>query len=518
MTTRKTVFFAVALILAASPGLFASGAKPAAEPGETYRFLQAIGPWDLKDGRIPTEEQPDDPYFQYVEEQIGIVPLNISWEWEGSKGYTQGLRLALAGGEEIESLRPWDELLANELIESGVAIPIGDLLDEYGQDVKEFFSEDDFEVMRATQGGDIYYLPQTASTLAARFGYIRKDWLERVGMDVPETREELVQVYRAFKAQDANGNGDPNDEIPVSGRELLRWFDDLFVMHGVAMWEGHPQWKWNPAKGILESSQVSDSMKMALEFIHDLYEEGLMDQVMPVQPNADWTAKIGASKIGHYFHLIFQIPQKSTFVGEDPNPDPTGMKYWEIMVQPPKVPGVPRQKNYYPTMQEPNFMVTKYAKDPAKIIQWLNWGCQEEQWYYKSLGIPGVDWVREGGELKILKERPAFWISYAGGYGRDLQEIVLGTPMGELQLEFNARVQGKTIPLDNQGMPISVYEGYEDYLPYSCPMYREWASKFITGDIAFSQWDDYVEQWYENGGQVVTDRATEWYKKIHGIK
>ena len=37
-------------------------------------------------------------------------------------------------------------------------------------------------------------------------------------MGVPQTTDELFDVLTAFKEQDANGNGDPNDEIPLAGR------------------------------------------------------------------------------------------------------------------------------------------------------------------------------------------------------------------------------------------------------------------------------------------------------------
>lgn len=519
MSTKKLLLAAVALTLIAAVGWTTGTTETVSQEEGSYRFLWAVGPWDLSDGRIPIEEQHDDPYFQYVEDQIGIVPEIISWEWEGSKGYVQGLRLALSGGEPIELCRPWDQILANELIESGKAVPMGDMLDEHFPTVYDFFSDQDFEVMRNGQGGDIHYLPQIAALNAARFGFIRRDWLDRVGLDVPTTRRELVEVYRAFKSQDANGNGDPNDEIPVSGRELLRWFDDLFVMHGVAMWEGHPQWEWNEDEGILESSQVSDSMRMALEFINSLYEEGLMDQVMPVQPNADWTAKIANEKIGHYFHLIFAVPSKSAFASNYDIEDPTGLEFWAQMVKPPKAPGVPQQLNYYPTMQEPFHMILEDAESPEKILQWLEWGSQEEQAYYKALGIPGKDWVRnDDGEIEVIEERPGFWQSYAAGYSSYIPEILLGRPFGELQLEFIEAAEGNLRPLPNQGMPLSVYDGFEDYLPYSAPLYREFASKFITGALSIEDnWDTYVDQWYENGGQTVTERATAWYKELHGI-
>ncbi|MFQ9799203.1 MAG: hypothetical protein ACLR23_10055 [Clostridia bacterium] len=44
--------------------------------------------------------------------------------------------------------------------------------------------------------------------------FINTEWLANVGMDVPETVDELYDVLVAFKEQDANGNGDASDEIP----------------------------------------------------------------------------------------------------------------------------------------------------------------------------------------------------------------------------------------------------------------------------------------------------------------
>ena len=45
---------------------------------------------------------------------------------------------------------------------------------------------------------------------------IRQDWLDRLGLRVPTTIDEYYNVLTAFKLHDANGNGDPNDEIPYS--------------------------------------------------------------------------------------------------------------------------------------------------------------------------------------------------------------------------------------------------------------------------------------------------------------
>ena len=103
---------------------------------------------------------------------------------------------------------------------------------------------------------------------------IRKDWLDNLGLEMPTTQEELVEVLRAFKTQDPNVNG-VADEIPTGGRAEARWMDYLFAMYGIAMWEGYPE--WDIFDGELTYSAVTPNMRDALEFISGLYQEGLLD-------------------------------------------------------------------------------------------------------------------------------------------------------------------------------------------------------------------------------------------------
>ena len=203
---------------------------------EPYRFVLAYGPWDLAEGRIDISEQPDDPYFQYVEKTYGVAPLTISWEWEGIKGYIQGMRMHIASGELPEAMKVVDLQYGTELIEAGVLLPLDDLLPKYAPKLWNSIPEEIWNVVRSMASDrKIYYVPDRPPLYWSRAGFIRQDWLDRVGLPVPTTRDELVEVYKAFRDQDANGNGDPNDEIPVSGREGMRWLDDLFTIHGVSM-------------------------------------------------------------------------------------------------------------------------------------------------------------------------------------------------------------------------------------------------------------------------------------------
>jgi hypothetical protein len=92
------------------------------------------------------------------------------------------------------------------------------------------------------------------------------------------------------------------------------------------------------------------------------------------------------------------------------------------------------------------------------------------------------------------------------------------TPLGEMK----AKILDKMVEVgftyyDDEPIPVSVYEGYEDYQPSTAVLFREYCSKMVLGTLPMSAWDEYVEQWYAKGGTEVLKRATAWYKDVNNI-
>ena len=502
-----------ALVLASmlafsAAGAFAGGAKEGAKvDDEVYTFTHAYAVWELTQGRLAVEEQPDNPYWQYLAKTLGTAPLTISWKWEGGMNYMKELRLLLASGDIPDSMKAWDLDFTREIIEGGITIPLDDLLKEHGPNILKAFREEDWDIMRAlSPDGKIHAIPNIMGIHRSRSGHIRKDWLDKLGMGVPKTRDELVAAYKGFKEQDVNGNGDPNDEIPVSGRKGMRWLDDLFVMHGVVMYEGHPQWKWDKAKGQMVNEQVSDEMRNAIEFLRSLVEKGYMDKVMPIQPAADWWSKMNSNRLGHYFHLLNTLDQSSAFKQEHPDAS-------YVAMPPPLVPGVGPQNSYVSSTYVTELMITNKAKQPEKIIQWMNYYFTPEGQAYYELGIPGVNWAREGGKIKLLEPRTQFYIWGLSGVPYN-EELLRLTQLGDEKVtSVNTLKNRINWTWANIGMPRSVFSGYEDYLPKKSKLFREHGSKIVLGELPMSAWDDYVKEWKSRGGETVVQRATEWYKK-----
>lgn len=117
----------------------------------------------------------------------------------------------------------------------GLFEDMGPLIDQYAPNVKEMFEPyPEIEYACKDMEGKTYTLPRIDGTYEACKNYasmfINKTWLDNLGLEIPTTWDELEQVLIAFNEQDPNGNGDPNDEIPMD----FIWNDNTNNQYGPA--------------------------------------------------------------------------------------------------------------------------------------------------------------------------------------------------------------------------------------------------------------------------------------------
>jgi putative aldouronate transport system substrate-binding protein len=486
----------------------ASAAAQAAKAPVTFKYL---GSWNAADGRIEPSEQPKSAYWKYVGQKTGAAPLITGLEWG------QG---AEASGEKYDMILLRSPSLVRDLIAGGVLGALDELLPAVAPNVWKEASNTQWDLVRSVAPDrKIYFIPQWRSTKWAdgRGSMVRKDWLDKLGMKVPTTVDELLAFYRAVRDKDPNGNG-LKDEIPVSGRAGLRWCDDLFMMWGVAMEEGYPRWRWDDAKKVMVCDQVSAEMKSAVAFLRQLVSEGLMDKEFITQNRADWVAKVASNRVGHWWHLSGQI---DAFINNLVEKDP---KVKAVFMPLPRVPGLPKQLSAITTYGDPIWGFTKDSKVVREALKHLDWGYTTEGLYYLSFGIPDVDWKRDAsGKIVKMKDLagpppiPTYAQTITAAF---IPETLQMSTLGDMKMEFqNALIAngGYVTPADD-GMPSTIYEGYADYVPQGAKTYVEYCSKMVMGELPMSAWDDYVKRWNDAGGAEVVKRATAWYKTVHNIK
>ena len=123
--------------------------------------------------------------------------------------------------------------------------------------------------------------------------WVNLKWLEQLGLKEPTTVEEFKQMLIAFKNNDANGNGNPDDEIPL-GNVNNKWRTDLFgfLMNPfVPTVELSETYLYND-NGVIKSSVQDPGWKKGMLYLRDLYKEGLLDQEAFVMVQAQMKALV----------------------------------------------------------------------------------------------------------------------------------------------------------------------------------------------------------------------------------
>ena len=153
--------------------------------------------------------------------------------------------------------------------------------------------------------GSLYGLGSGTTSLVSRalvgYSWLPKKWLKNVGMEVPNTVEELYQVLKAFKEKDANGNGDPNDEIPMSMTfgvqcaQRAEWgMKFAFGLYSIE--SDYQLFVDNDKVNIYETT---DNYRKYLTFLNKLWSEGLMDAETFTQSSAEYRDKVASDRIGY---------------------------------------------------------------------------------------------------------------------------------------------------------------------------------------------------------------------------
>ncbi len=509
---------AMAVVVAAgcggSGGQKASPDQPAApeKPKETP-YLEV---W--RDGGAKNPLEKDGVVSKWLIKETGIGVYSPVVPWEGGSAYIQRLNTRVAGGNLPDLFLPWQ---GNEvtLAKQGAIADLTNYLPKHAPNVWNGIPKEIWDIVRSSDPegkGRIFYIPQV-NTYTTHGTYIRQDWLDRVGMKMPTTKDEYVEVLKAFRDKDANGNGNPNDEIPVAGREFGRWMDHLFAMYGVAMWEGLPVWDLYDGK--LTYSAVTPNMKAALEFIHMLYKEKLLDNNTFLNKNDEWTAKIYQDKVGNWFHINVNSNTRVENIAKV-------NKQVNLAVLPlPKVPGY----NGFITktqINRPQWVIANKNEDTIiNSLKLLDWHADKKNMEKALLGVEGMHFeVKDGKKVLIPFDSekhelrpitPFFNTIDSLNKELEFQSLVVAP---DRKFAFDQRDKivkdgdkfGKAIAGD--GLPATIYEGLADIRNHV--MYQEYMTKIIIGDWPISKFDEFVDKWNKSGGETVTKRAREWHEKL----
>lgn len=478
---------------------------PAAQGGEQSGKLTQVKVFKSHMG-VGTIPDANNAHVKYVAEKTG-VEYQLTTTPPGSEA-TEFLNLMIASNDMPDILRPIGGI-EQTLIKQGGALPLDDLLPKYAPNVWKNIPQEAWDVVRsASPDGHIYYVPKVF-LVPERAPMIRKDWLDKVGLQLPKTAAEYKEVLKAFRDKDPNGNG-AKDELPTSGREFGKWMDHLFGIYGVAMWEGSPEWDLYDGK--IQYAGVTPNMKAAIGYIRELYAEKLLDNETFLNKGDVWQAKINNNLVGSWYHLPGGVRDRYTAMLKGaPNAYIVGMPL-------PKAEGFQGYVTMK-TMGEPEWVIPTSAEKKAEaslklldffydqsndeFIRFGIEGLQHEVVNGKKVPLPPEDGRPLGLGMRNLTTKADMDVRIKETIPESMQKMV--SDMFVVNTADARRIAG-------DGMPNTVYEGFPDIQSHK--LFQEYLTKIVIGEWPIEKFDEFVDRWNKAGGDKVTQRAQEWYAKV----
>ena len=172
-----------------------------------------------------------------------------------------------------------------------------------------------------TSEGKMYYWPSacpsdTDRTVAMPF--INKNWLDKLGLEMPTTVDELKTVLRAFLTQDPNGNGIA-DEIPMIGSTVLYCADaPLWYLNNFGEYINDMYFFTYDENGKIQVPYITENYRNGLKELRELVDEKLLASLTwTIKEKAElaslWTPAEGDTTVG----VIFGYPTSFCTSGDE---------------------------------------------------------------------------------------------------------------------------------------------------------------------------------------------------------
>lgn len=245
--------------------------------------------------------------FQRLEKEtnVHIDWINYTYDQFGDKK-----NLLLASGDLPDALFVAGMSDADLLkyAKQGVIIPVEDLIDKYMPNLKKIYDKyPQYKAAVTASDGHMYSFPWIEELGAGKesihsvndMAWINKKWLDKLGLQIPKTTDELEKTLIAFKNNDPNGNGQ-QDEIPisfigVSGNEGPQY---LYGAFGIGDNNDHTV---VTNDGKIVYTRTDSGYKEAMKYMNKLQTQGLIDPEAFTQDWATYVAKGKGERYGLYF-------------------------------------------------------------------------------------------------------------------------------------------------------------------------------------------------------------------------
>ncbi len=319
---------------------------------------------------------------------------------------------------------------------------------------------------------------------------IRTDWLEKTGMEAPDTIEEYEQLFAAIRDGDFDGNGQA-DTLGLTGYLNTNELDSVFnKAFGVTS-----TWMKNEA-GEWVHSRVTSQERDKIAWYAKLAAEGLFDKeyvtnTFDVKEDKFYSGRAGvifasSPEVTDIYHgkMAQAHPGEEIALTKLPLPEGPGGKGLQAM-------DVSKEARGWAISS-----VSEHKDEAAALLDFM---ASPEGQTLDRLGFEGREYVKDGDTIKFNPEISTWYARF----------FVAANWQPPVDWKTQAAQDHLKTMLENFSAD-NVFVWPPDYaadLDATENVYRSWVARFITGEASIDQWDQYVQEWNAAGGTRLTEYA-----------
>ena len=350
-------------------------------------------------GSALTEDYENNTFTKKIEADTGLNIEVIPYSSDKTEAVTQ-LNLDLSAGNKVPDILfnfTMDNAVINQMGEDGYFVDLLPLMEEYCpnfwaglETIPEAIRYDIVNKAKDPANGAMYCFPTLEEGTYESLGYlgqINKAWLDKLGLEMPTTVEDLYNVLSAFRDQDPNGNGKA-DEIPLLMQKGGGWKGDIFQWIINAFVYTLDDTKFNVTDGQLWVPYTTDEYRQAMIYMNKLYNEHLLSDLC-FTANGD--AEVKALVCNDDAVLVGIAGGHPTLVNITDHPNT--LEYAAIPVLKDAtgsgrggfLPKCPSKYSY-------GYYVTSSCEHPEIAAQLINYFYDPYTWASARYGTKGVNW------------------------------------------------------------------------------------------------------------------------------
>lgn len=322
----------------------------------TYTLAQISG---ANNSNLPEgDTYEDNAYTRYLRKMLNIHNDTVYMDTE--ERYSELVNILVKDQNLPDIMVVTDREILKELVENDLVEDLTEVFEKCTSSrIKEMYeSYGDALLNSGKFNGRLMAVPETVIDHGPNLLWLRKDWMEELGLEEPETLEDAFEIIDAFVQ---NRMGTEDGETPVGlacDTNLVGTTSSSYSVDPVFDSFGANPQRWISQDGEIVYGSLTEETKEALDYLHKLYDRRILDRNFALRAPNNLRDLVVNGKCGAFFGLWW-TPNNPLMESYEKNSEADWEPYYLQELA---------DKNVYESFRDNKYVVVRKGYEHPEIV------------------------------------------------------------------------------------------------------------------------------------------------------